>query len=88
MPISRVKAVNAFLCNVDLSDQVEVPDAASADYLGALVLAYVGEALYSLNEKPRSPTEPDGIFAQLTKELAYHREQALVDMSLEAMDAP
>lgn len=85
--VSRVKALEAYLRSTDLRGQVEVPDATPADYFAALTLAYVGEALYSLQEKPRRPTERDQLYAQIEQELAYHREQALIDMAIEAMDA-
>lgn len=87
VPVSRVKALDAYLRSTDLRGQVEVPDATPADYFATLTLAYVGEALYSLQENPHRPTERDRLYAQLEQELAYHREQALIDMAIEAMDA-
>lgn len=87
VPVSRVKALDAYLRSTDLRGQTEIPDATPADYFAALTLAYVGEALYSLQEKPRRPTERDRLYAQLEQELAYHHEQALIDMAIEAMDA-
>lgn len=87
VPVSRVKALDAYLRSTDLRGQTEIPDATPADYFAALTLAYVGEALYSLQDKPRSPMKQDSFEDRLAQELAYHKEQVLIDMAIEAMDA-